>query len=553
MKIRNKIVLVVIPILVTSLLVSGIIGSVSAGRALRELLDKNLAFKSEELKKQIEAQWKLLAENRLLNDTYKKAVEETVESYAKSLIQTKTEQMIILRNNPKAAVISSVGQALKEQALPGIFASLIKKQKSGSLRYELNGRARVGIGFPFPAFSWYVVFSEDEEVFLQSSRKIFLKTVYVMLGSILFAVLFLFFLSRFLTRPIQNVVRVMQEIIRSNNLSQQVPVEDDDEVGELSEVFNVMISELDNVYKQIKNYAFQAVLARKNEHKLRNIFQKYVPQNVIDSFLTNPASMLKGEDRHLAVLFTDIRSFTSISEKYKPDELVSDLNRYFDKMVTVIMDEGGIIDKYIGDAIMAFFGAPVQSENDALLAVRSALKMQKILKKFNREQEENGKPVFKTGIGINYGLVTVGNIGTEKKMDYTVIGDMVNLASRMEGLTKYYKQSLIFSESIHEKIRDSLFSRQIGRVKVKGKEKGENIFTASDDLSQTEQQAWKFHNRGVRLFYRRDFYYAGKYFMAALKLIPDDVASRSYFTESKAFLRTPPPADWTGIREMAEK
>ena len=191
--------------------------------------------------------------------------------------------------------------------------------------------------------------------------------------------------------------------------------------------------------------------------------------------------MLVGENRILSVLFSDIRSFTSISEKMKPDDLVSELNDYFSVMVDIIMDRKGIVDKYIGDCIMAFFGAPKKHEDDALQSVLAGMDMLEALDGFNAGQEKRGKPPFHIGVGINYGVVTVGNMGTEKKMDYTVIGDAVNLASRLEGLTKHYHQPLIFSESLLSKVKDVMPWRFLDTVAVKGKKTGVKIFTAKKD------------------------------------------------------------------------
>ncbi len=179
--------------------------------------------------------------------------------------------------------------------------------------------------------------------------------------------------------------------------------------------------------------------------------------------------MLVGENRVLSVLFSDIRSFTTISEGMAPDDLVDSLNRYFNVMVDIIMARKGIVDKYIGDAIMAFFGAPVKHEDDALQSVKAGLEMDAGLADFNARQKAAGKPQWQIGVGINFGEVTVGNIGTEKKMDYTVIGDMVNLASRLEGLTKQYHQRIIISETLHDKVKDSVPCRLLDYVAVKGK------------------------------------------------------------------------------------
>jgi class 3 adenylate cyclase len=349
------------------------------------------------------------------------------------------------------------------------------------------------------------------------------------------------------------VVEAMRRIIGTSDLSSRVAVEFKDETGELAHTFNVMTGELDKAYQQIKRYAYQAVLASKRETKIRHIFQKYVPQELIDRFFKHPEAMLIGDNRELAVLFSDIRSFTTISEGMRPDELVNSLNRYFSDQVDIVMNRGGIVDKYIGDAIMAFFGAPVQHQDDALQSVLAGIEMTEAVKTFNEGQRSMGKPEFKIGVGINYGTVTVGNIGTERKMEYTVIGDMVNLASRLEGLTKVYRQELLIAESLHSKICDSLDCRWLDTVAVKGKTKGVRIYTACKSPSPEQKQAWQSHNEGMELYYRREFASAAERFRAVQNLLSGDYVSGLLLERCERLLLSPPPAEWDGVEVMAEK
>jgi class 3 adenylate cyclase len=345
----------------------------------------------------------------------------------------------------------------------------------------------------------------------------------------------------------------MQRIIKNNDLSQQVVVECRDEIGHMANTFNIMIAELGRAYQQIKEFAYKAVLAERSERKIRNIFQKYVPKDVIDSVFANPEEILIGQNRVLSILFSDIRSFTTISEGYSPDQLVIDLNKYFEKMVDIIISRGGVIDKYIGDAIMAFFGAPLKHADDAYQSVMAALEMQESLRILNKERSDEGKPEFKTGIGINYGVVTVGNIGSEKKMDYTVIGDMVNLGSRLEGLTKQYRQDVIISESVYRKVRAMIPCRMVDKVQVKGKTQGESIYTCSVGLSEEQKKGWSYHNAGAKLFYNSDFKEALKYFKAAAKIMPDDYLSGLLIERSQRYLLNPPPEGWNGVEIMTSK
>jgi len=330
-------------------------------------------------------------------------------------------------------------------------------------------------------------------------------------------------------------------------------VEYKDEIGGLAQTFNLMVGELERAYGQIKNFAFKAVLAQKREQKIRNIFQRYVPKEVIDRFFENPESMLVGENRVLSVLFSDIRSFTTISEKMAPDDLVESLNRYFNVMVDIIMAKRGIVDKYIGDAIMAFFGAPVKHEDDALQSVIAGLEMGEALGGFNARQKAAGKPEWQIGVGINFGEVTVGNIGTEKKMDYTVIGDMVNLASRLEGLTKQYHQHIIISETLHDKVKDSVPCRLLDSVAVKGKSKGVKIYSAKLKLEGREREAWGMHNAAMEEYYGRRFGAAARKFEDVGRMLPDDFASKLLRDRCTLYEKDPPAREWDGVEVMKSK
>ncbi len=314
-----------------------------------------------------------------------------------------------------------------------------------------------------------------------------------------------------------------------------------------------MTGELDKAYRQIKNYAFQAVLAQKRESRIRNIFQKYVPQELIDRFYENPESMLVGENRRLSILFSDIRSFTSISEAMQPEDLVNSLNQYFSVMVDIIMNRGGIIDKYIGDAIMAFFGAPVRHDDDGIQSVYAGIEMAEGLERFNEQQRANGKPEFQIGVGLNYGEVTVGNIGTDKKMDYTVIGDMVNLASRMEGLTKMYGQPVLLAESLFEFVDGVLPWRLVDAVAVKGKKQGVRIYTVAKDLTEPDQAFWNRHNAAMEAYYRRDFAGARAQFDELLIERADDTLVAMMKGRCERYEVEPPSADWDGVEIMESK
>ena len=223
-----------------------------------------------------------------------------------------------------------------------------------------------------------------------------------------------------------------------------------DELEDLATGFNTMVDGL------------------KERDKLRTTFGKYMTAAVMEHLLNGKVS-LGGETLQVTILFTDIRSFTTISEKMDAQALVGLLNEYFTDMVGIVMKEDGVVDKYIGDAIMAVFGAPVPKPNDAVNAVRAAVKMRHALRHLNERLKERGIAPLRTGIGIHTGEVVAGNIGSEARMEYTVIGDAVNLASRLESNTKELGVNILISEDTYELVKDKVVARQVKEITVKGR------------------------------------------------------------------------------------
>ena len=540
------------PLLAAALLVSTIFSSNLAQSGMNRLAMGSLGFKSRELKKYMDNQWNLLVSNGFSeNAEYVEVAKSAVISYAGTILNSPTE--IIFALDEKARVVMSTSDTRMGIQERSFLKSLIRGKDMGWKEFEMAGLDRVGDSFYFSPFDWYIFISEDSQTFYREVTELFRQNMIILGIALGLSFVLILILASYISRPITRVVEAMNEIIETNDLSRRVTVEYADEIGTLANTFNIMTGELNKAYDQIKNYAFKAVLAQKNEHKIRNIFQKYVPKDVIDGIFENPESMLVGENRVMAILFSDIRSFTTISEGYMPDELVEVLNKYFEMMVDIIMKHNGVIDKYIGDAIMAFFGAPVKRPDDAVQAVMAALEMQNALKSFNEHQRAIGKPPFLTGIGINYGVVTVGNIGSEKKMDYTIIGDMVNLGSRLEGLTKPYKQTVIFSESVNMKLKGKLPTRLVDKVQVKGKTMGESVYTGSLELNENEKKAWAYHNAGLKVYYQRNFIKAKQYFQAVQKHLPKDYLAGMYIERCDRYIGSPPPRDWNGVEIMTSK
>jgi len=550
--IRLKILFIVIPLLVTTLLVTGFAAVFSAETGITRVAIDFLGFKAEELKKNADNQWGLVVGNDLqANPEYVETTQQAVEAFAQSLIRSPTE--LIVAVDAQGQIALSTRPVTLRDSEKGALAQLVKDGTSGWTRLALEGTERVAQVFRFDPFGWTFLVSEARDSFYADVREIQLQNYAILAASLVFAFVLLLFFSSYLTRPISKMVRTMREIIDDNNLDRRVDVEYRDEIGRMAQTFNVMLAELGRAYGQIKNFALRSVLAQKTEQKIRNIFQKYVPAKVIDEVLGNPEAMLVGKNRDLAVLFSDIRGFTTISERLAPDELVLTLNRYFSLMVDIIMARGGTVDKYIGDAVMAIFGAPIEGDNDALLSVLAGLEMVEALEGFNADQLARGGVEFHIGVGINFGEVTVGNMGSEKKMNYTVIGDHVNLASRLEGLTKKYKTTLLVSERVYQRVGRYLWCRLLDRVQVKGQTRGEAIYTVQRSVTDAEKRGWATWHSGLEAYYGRDFSKARTLFQDVQTWLPGDALAAEYLERCDRWIDQPPPSDWHGVEVMHDK
>lgn len=265
-----------------------------------------------------------------------------------------------------------------------------------------------------------------------------------------------------ITRPVQALVRATQAVAGGDLLT-QVPAGGRDELGQLARAFNEMIQGL----RQRELYKQQ--------------FERYVSRQVAEKILDDPErDFWQGERRRATILFADIRGFTAMSEELPPEEVVSRLNEYLRLMIDIVFEYEGTLDKFIGDAIMAVFGAPVSMGNDEERAVRAALAMQAAVRELNQRWEREGQEAFRIGIGINTGEVVVGNIGSERRLEYAAIGDHVNLAARLEALTKEFGLDILISESTFEAVSHLVECRRIDRVTVRGRSQPVDVYELLD-------------------------------------------------------------------------
>ena len=551
MRIRAKFVLIVVPLIITPLLLVGFAASLAARNGITRIATEFLEFKSEELRNYATTQWNLLVENQLdTRPEYVEVSKTAVASFARSLIRSDSELILALDEQGQIAMSTTPVELLEQES--SALTDLVRGDAEGWTQLRLGGTVRVAQIARFRPFGWTFLVTEHRDAFYQAVNQIYFQSGFILIVALVVTLLLLYVFVRYLTQPLNNVVTAMREIIGASDLTKRVELQYKDEIGDLGHTFNLMTGQLEKAYNQIKSYAFKSVIAQKREQKIRNIFQKYVPVDVIDQFMERPESMLVGDSRILAVLFSDIRGFTRISESMAPEQIVESLNTYFTEMVDIVLKRNGIVDKYIGDAIMAFFGAPVKHDDDVSQAVHTGFDMLETLEVFNSRQDRRKRPQFRIGIGLNYGVVTIGNIGSEKKMDYTVIGDMVNLASRLEELTKIYDVPFLVSESVYAKVKKEMPCRLIDKVMVKGKTQGTRIFYPKRQIGKAEAKGWKIHNMGANLYYKREFEKAFKYFIYAREFLENDPILPIFLNRCKNYIKTPPPAEWEGYSVLSE-
>jgi adenylate cyclase len=284
------------------------------------------------------------------------------------------------------------------------------------------------------------------------------------------------------------------------------------------------------------------LLEEKEKNKIKAGFSQYVAKEVVDEIMKNPKKLnLGGAEKKITILFSDIRSFTSLSERLGPKKLVALLNEYLSEMADLIIDNEGVIDKFIGDAIMSFWGAPLDNKKQEICAVRAALLMTEKLKNFNKKNKNENQPEISVGIGINTGRAIVGNIGSKKRFDYTAVGDDVNLASRLEGLTKFYKVSIIVSESTAKAAQNEFVFRYLDQVAVKGKNEGVKIYQAMGVRSRSkksEKFAIEFQ-RAVNFYLNENFERAKRIFEKLKEKHPNDKPISLYLERIEYYTANP--------------
>ncbi len=308
------------------------------------------------------------------------------------------------------------------------------------------------------------------------------------------------------------------------------------------------------IYLGITVYRY--ITEEREKKKIRGAFQYYLTASVINEMLKDPTKLkLGGDKKDLTVLFSDIRGFTTISEKLTPEDLVHLLNEYLTAMTNLVFKYDGLLDKYMGDAIMAVYGAPLDQPDHAVRACRTALDMMEELKTLQKKWADEGRPAFDIGIGINSGDMVVGNMGSDMRFDYTVMGDMVNLGSRLEGINKEYGTNIIISEYTYAAIKDALFCRELDSVRVKGKKLPVKIYELLGEKKDAEkwEKAVGLFEEGLLKYKRSLWDEAIAAFRKVLEVKQDDAPSKLYIARCEELKKNPPEGPWDGVFTMTRK
>ena len=306
---------------------------------------------------------------------------------------------------------------------------------------------------------------------------------------------------------------------------------------------------------------YRSLVEEKEKRRVRAAFGQYLSPEVIRRLLVN-RRLVEPKKTEITVMFSDIRGFTTISEKLDAQELALFLNQYLSDMTSLVFDHHGTLDKYIGDAVMAFWGAPFEEPGHAAKACKAALKMMDRVRELQKQWTAEGKPHLDIGIGLNTGMASVGNMGSALRYGYTALGDAVNLASRLEGLNKDYGTHIIVNESTYQAAKESGFLfRELDLIRVKGKlqpvtiweligREGEDTVYGAPEEARSRVELFQ---SARALYGRRRWQAAQQAFQEILDKWGDDGPSRAYWKRCQEYLFAEPPATWDGVFTMTHK
>ena len=439
-------------------------------------------------------------------------------------------------------VLATTLPPTRTQALNGFIGSPNFSRKTDINELYLDKESFLSMLFPIlPRMrldegGFIVLKSLTQEMELASRLRFTLLIVGTII--LLIAICISFLLSGGITKPVKQLALAARDI-GAGQLDTEVEIRTGDEIENLGNAFNDMV-------KGLKERDF-----------IKSTFERYVSATVAAEIIRNPDMLhLGGQKKTITILFTDIGDFTNLSEMLSPEDVVSHLNEYFQGMSSAILDYNGTINKFQGDAILAFWGAPVEQEDHALLACQAALRCLEFLTELEKKWVAEGLPPRTYRFGINTGEVVVGNIGSSSRFEYTVIGDDVNLASRLEAANKYYGTQIFISERTYSLIKDRLVAREIDIIRVVGKSEPIKVYELVAEKREIDERKVRLLERfeaGIHAYRGRQWGTAISCFEQVLHLAPEDSPAKVYIKRCQQYEQAAPAQDWEGVFELKAK
>ncbi len=441
------------------------------------------------------------------------------------------------------AKLSNIASTLSPTLLKGLLrsVSLTEWATGKSVSFNMDGSEYVTLITALEEkndYTIYAILQRSLEKVLQPYyylRKIF---IVLFVSGIAVSVVAAVLIARSITEPVLTLVEGVREI-EKGNYEHYVSIDQKDELGELANAYNDMAKGLEE------------------RDFIKNTFERYVSTAVATEIIKNPDMVhLGGQKKTLTIFFTDIGNFTNLSEALSPEDVVKNLNQYFRGMCTAILKYNGTINEFLGDAILAFWGAPIAQEDHALLACQSALRCREFLVDLEKKWVAEGLPPRTYRFGINTGEVVVGNIGSSSRFKYTAVGDDVNLASRLEAANKHYGTQILISEKTHSLIKDVLVTREIDIVRVVGKSNPIKVYELVAEkgyIDKKKARQLEHFNAGVRAYRARQWENAISCFMQVLHLTPEDKPTKMYVQRCQEYQQIAPAQDWDGVYNFTTK
>jgi class 3 adenylate cyclase len=535
MKVRTKIYSIIIPLISAAIVLGVLFAYAAAASALEETAAGYLNQKAAWIQNYANDQAVLLVDEGYFGDEYmREAALAGIEKYAAGLVQGEVE-IIAAFDRVRGLVFWAGSENRKKDAalLPGF------------------DRKYIAVSTPVDVFSLQIYTARERRDVLRPLDNLILAGLVILMVSVATAVIFLHLLSSAITKPIAQMKSVfdgysfdrLSEKIRKYPVA-SIPAGDETEALALS--YNGMMAKFAAAEHELNMFA-RGKEAKKNiEEKRRNIFQLYTPNDIVRKVMNTPLSLLTGAKYDGAILYSGMRQISPLSDNLPPAKFVLLLNRYFVKMTTIVRKKTGVNFNIEGDALLAGWGVPEPKTKDAVSALHTALLMIQAMEKLNRENAELGLPPLEIGIGLDAGPVTAGNIASDNKINWTVMGGPVTAAVQLQKFTKNYKAAVLFTENIYRKVYTYFPCRFVDKVTLAGSPAGISLFTARLKITGKEKEAWKHHRIAVKLFYARKFTEALIQFEQTLLKDPEDSISSIFISRCRRYMKAPPPPMWDG-------